>query len=399
MAAKASTRRQFLSLLGLSAAAVSCGASATATSGGGRTKTLRYQGWTGQVTLPELAADLGFLEDVKLKWVGNTISGPQDIQSAATGQTDFGGAFNGAVVKLAANNAPIKAVISYYGADKDAYNGFYVLKDSPIRSPRDLIGTKVGMNTLGAHSEAMLDIYLRRGGISREDREKVEPLVVPPVNTEQSLRQKQIEVAVLGGVLRDKALAAGANPSAVHRLQTPRRFQRGHLRHDGPLSAAEPRHGPHVRNTALALLPVFVLLLGIGETSKISLVVYACTWPILLNTISAVRNVDPTLLKLARSMDLSAPRLFQKVILPGLVPVMFTGIRLAGAVSVLVLVAAEMIGAKAGLGHLVNASQYNFAIPQMYAGIITISAIGVAFNQFLVAVERRLSSWRVPAGG
>lgn len=154
------------------------------------------------------------------------------------------------------------------------------------------------------------------------------------------------------------------------------------------------------RNTAaLALLPVFVLLLGIGETSKISIVVYSCTWPILLNTISAVRHVDPTLLKLAKSMDLSAPRLFQKVILPASVPVMFTGIRLAGAVSILVLVAAEMIGAKAGLGYLINASQYNFAIPQMYAGIITISAIGVAFNQFLVTVERRLSSWRVPAGG
>ncbi|NJP49627.1 ABC transporter permease [Streptomyces sp. SBST2-5] len=154
------------------------------------------------------------------------------------------------------------------------------------------------------------------------------------------------------------------------------------------------------RNTAaLALLPVFVLLLGIGETSKISIVVYACTWPILLNTISAVRNVDPTLLKLARSMDLSAPRLFQKVILPSSVPVMFTGIRLAGAVSILVLVAAEMIGAKAGLGYLINASQFNFAIPQMYAGIVTISVIGVAFNQLLVTVERRLSSWRIPLAG
>ncbi|MFG2639360.1 ABC transporter permease [Streptomyces sp. NPDC048370] len=153
------------------------------------------------------------------------------------------------------------------------------------------------------------------------------------------------------------------------------------------------------RNTAaLALLPVFVLLLGIGETSKISIVVYACTWPILLNTISAVRSVDPTLLKLAKSMDLSAPRLFQKVILPSAVPVMFTGIRLAGAGSILVLVAAEMIGAKAGLGYLINASQYNFAIPQMYAGIITISAIGVTFNQLLVVLERRLSSWRVSPG-
>ncbi|MFJ5808043.1 ABC transporter permease [Streptomyces sp. NPDC093093] len=152
------------------------------------------------------------------------------------------------------------------------------------------------------------------------------------------------------------------------------------------------------RNTAaLALLPVFVLLLGIGETSKVSIVVYACVWPILLNTISAVGNADPTLVKLARSMDLSTPRLFQKVILPSSVPAIFTGIRLAGAVSILVLVAAEMIGAKAGLGYLINASQFNFAIPQMYAGIVTISAIGLAFNQLLVTIERRLSLWRVPA--
>ncbi|MFI1282264.1 ABC transporter permease [Streptomyces sp. NPDC020858] len=151
------------------------------------------------------------------------------------------------------------------------------------------------------------------------------------------------------------------------------------------------------RNTAaLALLPVFVLLLGIGETSKVSIVVYACLWPVLLNTISAVRNADPTLIRLARSMDLSTPRLFQKVILPSSVPAIFTGIRLAGAVSILVLVAAEMIGAKAGLGFLINASQFNFAIPQMYAGIVTISVIGLAFNQLLVTIERRLSTWRVP---
>ncbi|MGW2486276.1 ABC transporter substrate-binding protein [Streptomyces sp. NPDC001606] len=210
MGTTASTRRQFLSLLGLSAVAVSCGTNASgASSGKGGTTTLRYQGWAGQVILPELAEDLGYLGDVKLKWIGNTISGPQDIQSAATGQVDFGGAFNGAVVKLAANGAPVKAVISYYGSDKYAYNGFYVSEDSPIRSARDLIGKKVGMNTLGAHAEAMLDIYLQRGGLSRAEIDKVEPLVVPPVNTEQTLRQKQIDVAVLGGILRDKALAAG----------------------------------------------------------------------------------------------------------------------------------------------------------------------------------------------
>ncbi|MEU8436809.1 ABC transporter substrate-binding protein [Streptomyces sp. NPDC029216] len=208
------TRRQFLTLLGISAAAVGCG-TATATGGSGRpggagqVTTLKYQGNVGSVTLPELAADLGYLGGLTLEWVGNTISGPQDIQSAATGQIHFGGAFNGAIVKLAAGKAPIKAVVSYYGVDQDAYSGYYVLEDSPIRSARDLIGKKVGMNTLGAHSQALLDIYLDRGGLSKAEAAKVEALVVPPVNTELALRQKQIEVGVLGGVLRDKAVAAG----------------------------------------------------------------------------------------------------------------------------------------------------------------------------------------------
>ncbi|MCW2920066.1 MAG: binding-protein-dependent transport system inner rane component [Actinomycetia bacterium] len=153
------------------------------------------------------------------------------------------------------------------------------------------------------------------------------------------------------------------------------------------------------RNTAaLALLPVFILILGIGETSKISIVVYACVWPILLNTVSAVRSVDPTLIKSAKSLGLSAPRIFQKVILPASVPTIFTGIRMAGAASILVLVAAEMVGAKEVLGYLINASQQNFAIRDMYAGIIAISVIGLVFNQILVLIERRFTRWSVPVG-
>jgi NitT/TauT family transport system permease protein len=150
------------------------------------------------------------------------------------------------------------------------------------------------------------------------------------------------------------------------------------------------------RNTAaLALLPVFVLILGLGETSKIAIVFYACTWPILLNTISGVRTVDPLLIKSARSLGLGPVRLFQKVVLPAAVPTIFTGIRLAGAFSILILIAAEMVGAKAGLGYLINYAQYNFAVPDMYAGIITISAIGLVANQVLVVVERRFSTWRI----
>ena len=86
------------------------------------------------------------------------------------------------------------------------------------------------------------------------------------------------------------------------------------------------------RNTApLAILPVFVLILGMGETSKVSMVVYSCLWPIVLNTVSGVRNVDPLLIRSARSMALSPLRLFYKVVLPASVPTVFTGIRVAGA--------------------------------------------------------------------
>jgi ABC-type nitrate/sulfonate/bicarbonate transport system substrate-binding protein len=204
------TRRQFVSMLSVAAAgtAAACAKSASGSTSTGTT-TLRYQGNVGTVTPAELAQDLGYLGDVRLKWVGNTISGPQDIQSAATGQTDFGGAFNGAVAKLHSAGAPITAVISYYGVDQWAYNGFFALVDSPIQGPRHLIGKKIGMNTLGAHSEAILDIYLQRNGLSAADIKRVEPLVVPPITTEQSLRQRQIDVGVLGGIFREKAQATG----------------------------------------------------------------------------------------------------------------------------------------------------------------------------------------------
>ena len=149
------------------------------------------------------------------------------------------------------------------------------------------------------------------------------------------------------------------------------------------------------RNTAaLALLPVFILLLGIGETSKVSIVFFACTFPIHLNTINAVRNVDPLLIKAAKSLALPSYRLFYKVILPASIPTIFTGIRMAGSSSILVLIAAEMVGAKEGLGYLINYSQQNFQIPQMYAGIITISLLGVAINYLLVSLERKFSSWK-----
>jgi NitT/TauT family transport system permease protein len=149
------------------------------------------------------------------------------------------------------------------------------------------------------------------------------------------------------------------------------------------------------RNTAaLAILPVFILLLGLGETSKIAIVFYACMFPLLLNTISGVKNVDPLLIKSARSMGLSPLSLFRKVIIPASVPTIFVGIRQSGAASILVLVAAEMVGAKSGLGYLIQYTQFSFQIAEMYAGIISISVIGILLNTLLLFIERKLTAWK-----
>ncbi|WP_394363370.1 ABC transporter substrate-binding protein [Amycolatopsis sp. SB7-3] len=188
-----------------------CGASATPAGAAGQPEKLelRYQGSANNVTFPELAEDLGYFGPVKLKWVGNTISGPQDIQSAATDQTDFGGAFTGAVAKLVDAGAPIKAVVNYYGSDEKTFLGFYVKEDSPIRTARDLIGKKVGVNTVGANLEAALDTWLKRNGLTDAEIDQVQLVVLPPINTEQALRNGQIDVAALNGVLQDRALAGG----------------------------------------------------------------------------------------------------------------------------------------------------------------------------------------------
>jgi ABC-type nitrate/sulfonate/bicarbonate transport system substrate-binding protein len=170
---------------------------------------IRYQGWAGQVTWLELAEELGYLAPLKAKWVGNTTSGPQDIQTVVTGDVDIGGAFNGAVVKLLAKKAPIKAVLGYYGADENTYSGYYVKEDSPIRSARDLIGKKIAVNTLGAHHEFMVREYLERNQVSDAEARQVTLVATPPVTGEQALRQGHVDVTTLGGVLRDKALERG----------------------------------------------------------------------------------------------------------------------------------------------------------------------------------------------
>jgi len=148
------------------------------------------------------------------------------------------------------------------------------------------------------------------------------------------------------------------------------------------------------QTSAFALFPLFIVILGIGEVSKVAIIFYGAQWPILLNTISGVKNVDPLLVKSARSMGLGRFDLFRKVILPSSLPSIFTGLRLAATLSILIIVSAEMMGASSGLGYVLTNSQYNFDILRMYSAIVTLALIGLGVNFLLVSLERNLTGWK-----
>lgn len=147
------------------------------------------------------------------------------------------------------------------------------------------------------------------------------------------------------------------------------------------------------QTAALAIYPVFILLLGLGETSKITIICWAAFFPILLNTISGVKQVDRRLIEMAHVFGASPLGVFRRVILPAATPAIFVGLRLGATISLLLLVVAEMIGAKKGLGFLIINSQYNFEIPMMFAAILLLAVIGLVTDYVLLFLQGRLCRW------
>ncbi|MBZ9853403.1 ABC transporter permease [Mesorhizobium sp. CA13] len=152
------------------------------------------------------------------------------------------------------------------------------------------------------------------------------------------------------------------------------------------------------QTSALALYPVFILLLGLGEASKVFVIFWATLFPLLLNTISGVKEVDPKLLEMARVYGARRLTIFRRVVLPGAVPSIFVGLRLGATTALLLLIASEMIGANKGIGFQVMNAQYNFQIPLMFASIVILAALGLIANQVLVSLQRRLCRWSSSAG-
>jgi ABC-type nitrate/sulfonate/bicarbonate transport system permease component len=144
----------------------------------------------------------------------------------------------------------------------------------------------------------------------------------------------------------------------------------------------------------LAVLPLFIVWVGIGEGSKIGFITYATFFPMFLTTVHAVRQIDPLLLRAARSLGARRLQLFLRVILPAALPDILTGMRLGVALSFFVIVISEFIGAEHGLGYLINDGRNFFLVPQMLGSAIVLGLLGYAGNALVRRLERQLLRWQ-----
>ncbi|MBI2205413.1 MAG: ABC transporter permease [Candidatus Rokubacteria bacterium] len=144
----------------------------------------------------------------------------------------------------------------------------------------------------------------------------------------------------------------------------------------------------------LAMLPLFIVWVGIGEGSKIGFITYATFFPMFLTTVHAVGQVDPLLLRAAQSLGARPRQLFFRIILPAALPEILTGIRLGVALSFFVIVISEFIGAEHGLGYLINDGRNFFLVPQMLGAAVLLGLLGYVGNGLVRAIERRVTRWQ-----
>jgi len=143
----------------------------------------------------------------------------------------------------------------------------------------------------------------------------------------------------------------------------------------------------------LALFPLLIVMLGIGEQSKIASVSVGAFFPMLLNTMAGVRSISPVHLELARNYGVKGGLLFRRVLLPASLPMILTGLRLSTNVAFHGTIGVEMVGSQVGLGSLLWLSWQTFRIEQLFATLTVVALIGITLTALLRWVARRGAPW------
>jgi len=144
----------------------------------------------------------------------------------------------------------------------------------------------------------------------------------------------------------------------------------------------------------LAITPVAILLMGIGETPKILVIFLGAFLACVVATYQGVISVDRTLINAARVLGAKDGTIFLRVVVPATSPFIFVGMRVGLGSSWATLVAAELIAAQSGLGFLMQRSQLYYDLPSIFVAIIVIGILGLFMDRLLMLAERKLTSWQ-----
>jgi NitT/TauT family transport system permease protein len=144
----------------------------------------------------------------------------------------------------------------------------------------------------------------------------------------------------------------------------------------------------------IALLPLFVIWFGIDEGSKYALIALGTFTPTIVSTYGAVDNVDRTLVRMGQSFGLSWWSIVSKIVLPGALPGILSGLRVSVAIGIILLVAAEMLGAEYGIGAYILQAGSLYDLERLFAGVLILSLLGILTNWIIGMVEKRMLRWR-----
>jgi NitT/TauT family transport system permease protein len=144
----------------------------------------------------------------------------------------------------------------------------------------------------------------------------------------------------------------------------------------------------------IALMPLLLLAFGFGDASKIALVVTAVFFPVVVNTYVGAANIEKIYWDVARNFGASQAVIFRRIVFFGALPMIFAGLRIALAVSFIVLVAAEFVATKAGIGYLIWNSWELLQVDAMFVGIVTVGVLGLIATVVLQEIERKVIPWK-----
>lgn len=144
---------------------------------------------------------------------------------------------------------------------------------------------------------------------------------------------------------------------------------------------------------AVTVLPILLLLFGLTPETRVSVVVYGCLWPVLLNTIDGVRSVDPLVKDVARSYQVSRSVWLSRIVLPAAAPQIVAGMRTALSLGITLIILSELIGATNGIGYTILQAQRRFEPTELWAGILLLGLLGYLSNVAFRVVESRLLRW------